>query len=185
MAGAFSQSKPTVALSPPHSKRLSWPSPAHRQGPSGGGGAGDGGGGARRTPSTHRSFGGVCQGRRLVSRGIGARATARPNPKPNLPSGAGAPFRNRPPPVGRGLERPSPAPQQTSQPPFSYSQPPAPPPPLGVRGLRWHNRPREREGKECGEADGHHGLRRERPREGKGKGRGKVRAGRKRKVKGW
>ena len=47
------------------------------------------------------------------------------------------------------------------------------------------NRPREWEGKECGEADGHHGLRRERPREGKGKGRGKVRAGRKRKVKGW
>ena len=35
-----------------------------------------------------------------------------------------------------------------------------------------------------GEADGHCGLRRERPREGKGKGRGKVRAGRKRKVKG-
>ena len=49
---------------------------------------------------------------------------------------------------------------------------------------RWHNRPREREGKECGEADGHHGPRRERPREGKGE-RGKVRAGRKRKVKGW
>ena len=38
-----------------------------------------------------------------------------------------------------------------------------------VRGLRWHNRPREWEGKECGEADGHCGLRRERPREGKGK----------------
>ena len=54
-----------------------------------------------------------------------------------------------------------------------------------VRGLRWHNRPREREGKECGEADGHGGLQRERPREGKGEGRGKVRARRKRKVKGW
>ena len=54
-----------------------------------------------------------------------------------------------------------------------------------VRGLRWHNRPREWEGKECGEADGHCGLRRERPTEGKGEGRGKVRAGRKRKVKGW
>ena len=54
-----------------------------------------------------------------------------------------------------------------------------------VRGLRWHNRPREREGKECGEADGHVGLQRERPREGKGEGRGKVRARRKRKVKGW
>ena len=51
--------------------------------------------------------------------------------------------------------------------------------------IRWHNRPREREGKECGEADGHGGLRRERPREGKGEGRGKVRARRKRKVKGW
>ena len=54
-----------------------------------------------------------------------------------------------------------------------------------VRGLRWHNRPREREGKECGEADGHGALQRERPREGKGEGRGKVRARRKRKVKGW
>ena len=54
-----------------------------------------------------------------------------------------------------------------------------------VQGLRWHNRPREREGKECGEADGHRGLRRKRPREGKGGGRGKVRARRKRKVKGW
>ena len=48
-----------------------------------------------------------------------------------------------------------------------------------------HNQPREWEGKEWCEADGHCGLRRERPREGKGKGRGKVRAGRKRKVKGW
>ena len=48
-----------------------------------------------------------------------------------------------------------------------------------------HNRPREREGKECGEADGHRGPRRKRPREGKGEGRGKVRARRKRKVKGW
>ena len=54
-----------------------------------------------------------------------------------------------------------------------------------VRRLRLHNQPREREGKECGEADGHHGLRSERPREGKGEGRGKVRAGRKMKVKGW
>ena len=54
-----------------------------------------------------------------------------------------------------------------------------------VRGLHWHNRPREWEGKEWCEADGHGGLRRERPREGKGKGRGKVRARRKRKVKGW
>ena len=45
--------------------------------------------------------------------------------------------------------------------------------------------PREWEGKEWCEADGHCGLRKERPREGKGKGRGKVRAGRKRKVKGW
>ena len=33
-----------------------------------------------------------------------------------------------------------------------------------VRGLRWHNRPRERKGKEWGEADGHYGLWRERPR---------------------
>ena len=54
-----------------------------------------------------------------------------------------------------------------------------------VRGLRWHNRPREREGKECGEADGHGGLQRQRPREGKGEVRGKVRARTKRKVKGW
>ena len=54
-----------------------------------------------------------------------------------------------------------------------------------VRGLRWHNRPREWEGKEWCEADGHCGLRMERPREGKGKGRGNVRAGRKRKVKWW
>ena len=82
---------------------------------------------------------------------------------------------------------------------LSWVRPPAPPPPLAflcvdstqrsetgqVRGLRWHNRPREREGKECGEADGHGGLQRERPREGKGEGRGKVRARRKRKVKGW
>ena len=51
-----------------------------------------------------------------------------------------------------------------------------------VRGLCWHNRPREWEGKEWCEADGHClSLR----REGKGKGRGKVRAGRKRKVKWW
>ena len=42
-----------------------------------------------------------------------------------------------------------------------------------VRGLRWHNRPREWEGKEWCEADGHCGLRRERPREGKGKGKGR------------
>ena len=54
-----------------------------------------------------------------------------------------------------------------------------------VRGLRWHNRPTEWEGKEWCEADGHCSLRRERPREGKGEGRGKARAGRKRKVKGW
>ena len=63
-------------------------------------------------------------------------------------------------------------------PPPPSSSPPPPLPP------RWHNRPREWEGKEWCEADGHCGLRRERPREGKGKGRGKVRAGRKRKVKG-
>ena len=40
--------------------------------------------------------------------------------------------------------------------------PVAPPPPVlsgQVRGLRWHNRPREREGKECREADGHCGGR--------------------------
>ena len=47
-----------------------------------------------------------------------------------------------------------------------------------VRGLGWHNKPREWEGKVSGEADGHCGLRRERPREGKGTGRGKVRVGR-------
>ena len=45
----------------------------------------------------------------------------------------------------------------------------APPPPPRPT----HNRPREWEGKECGEADGHCGLRRERPREGKGKGEGR------------
>ena len=64
---------------------------------------------------------------------------------------------------------------------------PPPPPTFKTPHLhfRWHNGPREREGKECGEADGHGGLQRERPREGKGEGRGKVRARRKRKVKGW
>ena len=54
-----------------------------------------------------------------------------------------------------------------------------------VRGLRWHNRPREREGKECGEADGHRGLRRERPRDRKEQGKGTFGVGRKRKVTRW
>ena len=56
---------------------------------------------------------------------------------------------------------------QAEEPWLPFCPPPPPPP------------------KECGEADGHCGLQRERPREGKGEGRGKVRAGRKRKVKGW